>query len=211
MSTKPTLPGSGKSSPFSPPRTSAPQSSGSGGLSGRFGAKVNWTLVPALDEIVCFDVSALDAQGLQALDITPASTTDTDPLVDILSVIEKDSAAAEKLKAQLDESWDSYQLHGALLVYLWREDLREGMAARLNALKRPAIYMRASDPLLILNVLVRARTSLLLANAPLALERTFLERVVASDDPRLIALVRSSGFTEERLTPEELDFSEELE
>ncbi len=43
---------------------------------------------------------------------------------------------------------------------------------------------------LVLNVLARTRSQLLLASAPLALERAFLERELASDDPRLIALAR---------------------
>jgi hypothetical protein len=206
VSTKPTLPGS-KPSPFPPPRTQTSQQGGLSGLSSRFGAKVNWSIVPAVDEIVCFDLSILSADVLRSLDINLR----TNPVADVLSALEADPVFEQAFKDRLDESWDGYKLIGATLVYVWREDLREGMAARLNALKLPPVYLRATDPQVVLNLLARARSSLLLANAPLALERSFLERVLASDDLRLIQLVRATGFTEERLSPEEVDLPEETE
>jgi hypothetical protein len=47
-----------------------------------------------------------------------------------------------------------------------------------------------------LNVLARARSQILLATSPPDLERPFLERDLAADDPRLIALACSTACAE---------------
>jgi hypothetical protein len=193
------------SSPFA----SRPPPAASGGLSGlasRFGSKVNGAVLPAVDEVVCFDFAALTPSALEALDIQPPTAA----LENVLKAIEGDKAFEQRLKDRLDEAWTGYHLRGAMLVYLWRDDVRDCLATRLSAVKKPLTYLRATDPLLTLNVLARARTSLLLATAPLALERPFLERALACDDPRLIALARSSGVTIEKLSdePEEVEIED---
>ncbi len=197
------LPSASKStSPFGRPPPTPPSPGGLGGLASRFGSRVSGAVLPAVDELVCFDLSLLPPDQ-SVLDLGSGETA----LDDLLTRIEADKAFEQELKDRLDEAWTSYHLRGALLVYVWREDVRDCLATRLSATKRPMDYLRATDPLLTLNVLARARTSLLLAAAPLALERPFLERVLACDDPRLLALARSSGVTVEKLDNE----SEEIE
>jgi hypothetical protein len=165
----------------------------------RMGSKVTWTLLPVVDEIACFDLRVPVPDALREIGIPVG----LDTLVDLLHMVKEKHADAQTLRELLDQSWQSYGLHGAALVYQWRDDLREGMAARLTALKQPPIYLRVTDPLLVLNVLARARTSLLLANAPLALEFPYLSRVLASDDSRLLELARAKGSTREPLVAPE--------
>ena len=109
----------------------------------------------------------------------------------LISALEKDKSLTESLKAQLHEYWDQIQLTGAVHVYDWREEVKESAVRRLNAVKAPPNYVRASDPLLVLNVLARARSYLLISSAALALDRPFLERVVMTDDPRLLSFGKS--------------------
>ena len=51
----------------------------------------------------------------------------------------------------------------------------------------------ATDRLLVVNVLARARAAVLLAGAPAVLDPEYLGRDLASDDPRLVALVKATG------------------
>ena len=174
----------------------------------RIGSKVAWTLLPVIDEIACFDLRSLDIDSLRGIGI-PAKQ---DVLPDLLRMVKDDQAAdTQALIDLLDQTWQDYGLHGAALVYQWRDELREGMAARLNALKQPPIFLRVNDPLLVLNVLARARTSLLLANAPLALEQPYLSRVLASDDSRLLDLARAKGSTREALLTADAQPDEDAE
>lgn len=57
--------------------------------------------------------------------------------------------------------------------------------------------LRAIDPAVVLNVLARARGQVLVENTALALETAFLERSYITDDPRVIALVRATGYVSE--------------
>ena len=193
------------SSPFGQRPPTPPATPGS--LLQRMGSKVNWTLLPIVDEIACFDLSALAVDSLRALGIPIANDT----LGNLLRMIKENQGDVQALVENLEQSWQSCELHGAALVYNWRDDLREGMAARLVALKQPPIFLRVTDPLLVLNVLARARASLLLANAPLALEYPYLSRVLASDDPRLLELARSQGCTRELLVAAEAQPGEDDE
>ena len=193
------------SSPFSSsprPNSNLPQSPNS--LLQRMGSKVNWTLLPTADEIACFNLSTPSSEALRALGIRMESNS----LADLLRMVKEDRSEVQTLREALDTSWRAYGLRGAVLVYNWRDDLREGVAARLNAIKQPPIYLQVTEPLLVLNVLARARTSLLLAHAPLALEHPYLSRALASDDPRLLALARNMGCTRELLVGAETKPSE---
>ncbi len=88
--------------------------------------------------------------------------------------------ADDTCEERLEAAWDGYGLRGACHVYAWRDDITS----------RP---VSVRDPLLVLNVLGRTRAQVLLATAPLALEPDFLERELASDDPRLVALARGQS------------------
>jgi hypothetical protein len=114
----------------------------------------------------------------------------------IIDALEIDRALVERLKPRLDAAWESYHLKGALLLYAWRDELRSAINGRLSALRQPTTYLLVVDPVLILNVLGRSRAGLLLAGAPLALDRVFLNRSMASDDHRLISLAQASGCVE---------------
>ena len=161
-------------------------------FSARYGAKVNESLVPLVDEIVCFDLAAVQWESQRLLKIVGAAR----PVTGMLKSIEADQMAAAAFRQELDQRWAAYHLRGAALVFDWREDLRIGMALRLNAIQRAPNYLTATDPLLVVNVLARARGALLLANAPLALERSFVDRVLASTDQRLIEYARAYGCVE---------------
>lgn len=57
--------------------------------------------------------------------------------------------------------------------------------------------MRAIDLALVLNVLGRARGTVLVADTPLALEVGFLDRIVVADDDRIVSMVKATGYLEE--------------
>lgn len=172
-----------------------------GALGTRFGSRAVWEILPLNDTLVCFDLPAV-ADALLAQHDLP-DVEDAEPGDAFLSALENQKALAEIVKTELDDEWDTYHLRGAVLVYAWREDIRQAVNARLMAIKASGTYVRSLDPLLVLNVLARARTTLLLANAPLALERSFLNRAILSDDPRLVKLARSKPFSEEPFTEQE--------
>jgi hypothetical protein len=88
-------------------------------------------------------------------------------------------ADVARLSAQLDHAWALLALRGAVLLYT------SAPAASSRA------TTRSRDPLLVLNVLARARGNLLLPDAPLVLQPRALDRRVATDDPRLTSLVGS--------------------
>jgi hypothetical protein len=164
---------------------------------------VQWEIVPASDTCVRFDLSVL-TPDIFALAGLPTPPTDDAPNAPSLAArlaegLEKQPEAEEMLKQALDAAWDTSGLTGAALVYPWREEARAALVARLQAADKPTTLLRATDPLLVLNILSRARTHVLLANAPPGLERAFLERVLLLDDPRIVALALASGSVMEAL------------
>src|SRR5262245_17676865 len=83
----------------------------------------------------------------------------------------------ESLSAQLDEAWREAGLRGAVHVYSFPPAaVREGMK------------VVQANRLLSINVLGRVRGGLLLPGAPLALDFDLLDRELATDDPRFVAL-----------------------
>lgn len=93
------------------------------------------------------------------------------------------AAVAETSEAALDAAWAAYGLTGAALVFPW--------SARHAVVYEKALT--ATDRVLLLNVLARARTAVLLGRAPVLLDPEYLRRDLASDDPRLVALVEATG------------------
>ena len=93
------------------------------------------------------------------------------------------AATREHPEPVLDAAWSGYGLTGAALVFPW-------------SARHAAVYDRAftaTDRVLVLNVLARARAAVLLAGAPAVLDAEYLGRDLASDDPRLVALVEATG------------------
>jgi len=165
-----------------------------------------WEILSLTDMLVTFDLVSIE----DALKAEFNLSGDTPPSEQFLQLLDKDKTFAGTLKSRLDDVWERYGLHGALLVFNWREELKQAVNARLLASKSAGTYLRAEDPLLVLNVLGRARTTLLLANAPLALDRPFLTRTLVCDDARVVRLTRQGVYKEESLIePDIPDFEEE--
>ncbi|HEX2622820.1 MAG TPA: hypothetical protein VHL11_21825, partial [Phototrophicaceae bacterium] len=59
--------------------------------------------------------------------------------------------------------------------------------------------LRAIDLHLVLNVLARSRSQVLLTRAPLVFSQQYLNRSMMTDDPRLVALVKATGYLEEEM------------
>ena len=82
------------------------------------------------------------------------------------------------LAERLDQAWTLLALRGAVLLYA-------GVSGPRSVAVTPC-----RDPLLVLNVLARARGDLLLPDAPLVLQPRALDRHVVTDDPRLTSRVQ---------------------
>lgn len=183
------------------------------GLRSRFGsAPVNLHIVPVGSAIVCFSLEGLGGSLRYILgDNLPVAGGNYET---ILESTENDQQALKTIQHNLDSVWADYDLQGAMLVYQWEESMRDTLlhSARIDNSK--AIILRAFDPMLVLNVLARARENLLQPGAPLALEKSYLERTLISDDQRLVRLVQTSGYFEEALAeppapPDEAETVEE--
>lgn len=210
----PSAPGSGSRpggvpSP-QPPRSTPPSSSRFGsGLGSRFGpSRTTWEILPVSGVMVRFSLEGLGG-SLQRLvgGSDPANTGSYDAL---LQTIEKNRESMKALVGSLNTAWESYELKGALLVYPWEEEHKHVILAHAKAQNTRAVCLRAVDPLLVLNVLARARVNLLQPRAPLALEPSYLERSLIADDPRLVKLAQLTGYLEEYI-PEDTKLDEEAE
>jgi hypothetical protein len=84
---------------------------------------------------------------------------------------------AASLTERLNHAWALLALRGAVLLYV-------GVSGPHSVAATPC-----RDPLLVLNVLARARGDLLLPDAPLVLQPRALDRRVVTDDPRLTSHV----------------------
>jgi hypothetical protein len=82
----------------------------------------------------------------------------------------------------LDEAWCSERFTGCALLLDESDVSPEALGTSW------AGSARCTDPVIVLNVLGRARKGMLLASAPLILDPDHLEGAVHSDDPRLVAL-----------------------
>lgn len=126
--------------------------------------------------------------------------------------LEQGGEDVEALRAVLDSAWGKYPLEGAVILYPMEH---ENLIKQLNAPNvmpkkenffddddddkkeeqpKPAMkVIRALDPILVLNVLARARTQVLLKTSPLVLSQQYLNRAIVTDDPRLVALAMATG------------------
>lgn len=164
-------------------------------LNSRFGASsVSCDIAPLAGTLVRFDLKGLGASLCRLLGIK-GSDEEHEAAI---QMIEADENLRASLAEKLDAAWQTYDLHGAILVYPWHEGLRQAVATRMvDAFPGSApAYLRALDPILVLNILARARSQVLLANSPPDLERPFLERALAADDPRIIEIACAAACTE---------------
>jgi hypothetical protein len=185
----PGRPGSSGNRPSSP----ASRFPGSG-LPSRFGAtQVELVIQPIQDTLIRFKLEGLGGPLHELLGAE--ITGEAGSYAELSKVIAENRAAAAHLTAELDRYWSGLELHGAALVYIWEEDIERAVQAR-----RPTL-LRALDARLVLNVLARTRAHLLQPRSPLALEPPYLDRVLCSDDPQLIRLVKASGYFEEPPLP----------
>ena len=214
--TPPAAPQPPGSRPPTPPQPGTPQRPFNSPFGARPNSRIFWEFVPAGDTIVLFEMPSAVEAIFNLIDqeppTPPAAETEHAPdmpswlvmpplplAAALTAALEANSELEERLKAQLDAAWAEANLVGAALIYPWRQEVKQALTARLQAIEQPTVVLRATDPLLVLNVLSRSRTHILLGNAPCALERAFLERVLYTDDPRLVALAQASGTIEEPL------------
>jgi hypothetical protein len=192
--------------PAPTPRT--PYTPGSS-LSSRFGpARTAWEILPFNSLIVRFSLDGLGGSLQRILGSDQNGSTGTYDT--IIRSIEKNRDAMNALVTSLEAAWESYELKGAILVSPWEQDTRQVILTHAKTTNVKAMCLRAFDPLLVLNVLARSRTNLLQPRAPLALEQTYLERSLITDDARLVKLVQCSGYFEE-VIPEEARTDEDIE
>ncbi len=162
----------------------------------RFGpAQTNWEVLPTSDIYVRFTLEGMGG-SLQRIpgDLSASGTYET-----ALRSMENNRDALNQLTRTLNEAWEGCNLMGALLVYPQIDEQNQVIAETLKAAGARAVYLRALDPLLVLNVLARTRNHLLQTRAPLAFDDTVLHRALLADDPRLIRLVQDTGYIEEAI------------
>lgn len=182
-------------------RPPTPPNSPFGSLGSRFGmSKVNWEIVPISDTVVIFDLNGL-GDPLYRL-VNSKKRKDVTDRQAVIQATQETGPTLSSLTSILDKAWDSYELRGAALVYVWRDEVKQAITARVNKDKNPLTCLRVTDPLFVLNVLARARSHILLATSGLALEQGFLDRSLIADDARLIALAHSIGCVKETFADE---------
>ncbi len=131
----------------------------------------------------------------------------------VTAELERGGEAVRALEDLLNQSWNSYGLQGAMLVYPWNENLWKGIATPAAARQEssdeetishtavlPAVTyarLRAIDLSLVINVLARSRSQVLMTRAPLVFSSGYLNRSLVTDDPRLVELIRATGYLEE--------------
>ncbi len=136
--------------------------------------EVRWELLPVGEVVVAFDLWRSGVPSGRAR-----------------------AAAVRALAADVERAWPTYGLDGAALLF-HAPDPGGARPPVLRLEGRPAIRSGfATDPLLVLNVLGRARGLLLMAQASLCLGAAFVNRTLATDDPRLVELARSTGLVME--------------
>ncbi|GEM_PF-1394621 len=190
--------------PFSPPtgRPGAPPPP-SGGLFSRFGARANFEYLPLHDTLVMFSLADVAEALYTALDISMPvkedGTIEPKDFKPLIAALESSKALCDQLRVDMAAQWETIGLVGAVHVYDWREEVKVATNSRLQAIKAQPRFIRAADPMFVLNVLSRARSYLLLPDSAMALDRPFLERTLMSDDPRLLNAARNLNHKEDLL------------
>ncbi len=174
----------------------------------RFGpAQTNWEVLPLSSTYARFSLEGIGGSLQRLLGRDSAAGT----YESALRSLENDREALNKLTTTLNETWEGYGLSGAMLVYTADDEHNQIIAAALKATDAKLVYLRALDPLLVLNMLARARANLLQPRAPLSFDDSQLSRALLTDDPRMIRLVQDTGYIEEAIPYQPSETSEENE
>lgn len=186
-STPPPFPGLPTSKAPTPPTPPRP-----GGMLPRMGARASDNLAPMHDQVARIDLRLI---GASLYDLIDVQVVDFDPhdIDPFMKALEANRERVDQLRQQADAYWEAHAWKGAILVYNWNDATLGAIQTRLGAFQQEQVALRVTDPLLALNLLGRARGSLLLPRSPVALERAFLNRSIASDDPRIIRLAQEAG------------------
>jgi hypothetical protein len=211
--------------PAQPAQNPAQQQPGSLLKRAPFGGneRLAWTVGSITQSAVRIQLSGLGDPFHRLLG-TPLNVEYGNP-VKVVEALQKDGDLRDRLEIYLNESWAKYDFKGAALVYTWDiaiaqaftqptqpvvtpkpkndndddsdadEELPDWLANPPQA--KPTQCLRAIDLGLVLNILGRVRSVVLVAGTPLALEPGFLDGVLLTDDPRLVALARATGCIEE--------------
>ena len=192
------LPGA-KPRPAVPPPTPSSRFNTLPNLRSRFGAStLNWDILPLGDTLACFSLEGLGGSLKYLMTEDLANTGGS--YESVLQSIANDPKAQAKLTETLDSVWNGYELTGAILMYAWKDTTRDVIVANARLTNSKPVYLRAFDPLLVLNVLARSRDNLLQPNAPVSFDAAYVDRALMTDDPRLVKLVQISGYFEEVIT-----------
>lgn len=178
-------------------------------------------IVPMLRAVVRFELAGLGDPFYRLLG--HPLNADLGDVTKLAALLEAGGEAVDALTAKLDEIWEAYQLNGASLVYPYDSETAlvmanpQPMAAHIpnrrnadnnndddipqwlqnsqpsGASNASAVYFRALDLALTLNVLGRSRSQVLIAHAPIVYDSRMLVRSLITEDPRLVALARASG------------------
>jgi hypothetical protein len=154
--------------PFRPSNSNANSNANSRygtSLNSRFGtSNVTCDIAPLGTALVRFELDGLGVPLYRFLGLKGEKTERET----VIQAIENDENVRNELATRLDTAWRDYNLCGAMLVYPWQESLRQAVATRVTDLLPGSslVYLRALDPILVLNVLARARSQILLATSP---------------------------------------------
>jgi len=189
------------------------------GLS-RFGrGTVDWTIMPLANAAIRISLKGLGDPFHRLLG-TPLNLDYTSP-EPVIAALQNDAALHDKLAEVLDEAWQSYELSGAALLYPWDDDIQKAFQPLvyppvpqpeqdntndneddLVEVENPQFTieiecLRAIDAAFVMNILARARSNVVAADTPLALEPGFLKRTFICDDPRIVAVAKATGCLDE--------------
>lgn len=151
----------------------------------RFGTRATGELLPMQPHILRVDLKQIGQPLFDYLGLpVPEDTAD---LTSLFKMLAEDKTFAASVREKLDAVWDEYHLVGAIFVYSWGKGVHEVAAHDYNGIADDLDFITLMDPALALNILCRARGSLLLARAPVAFDLTFVARDLALNDERIIA------------------------
>lgn len=182
-------------------------------------SQINWMTQPLYKTLVRFELQGLGDPFYRLLghEVNTAYGNSRE----VSRALEAGGEHAEAIEKILNDTWATYDLTGAMLVYTWNSKAWKSIAAPVpmpnpsddtfydddddddnqNKDTEPAPppfkVLRAIDLQLVLNVLSRARSQLLLADAPVVFSQQYLNRALVTDDPRLVAIAQATGSLEE--------------
>lgn len=173
---------------------------------------VDTVVVPTGNTVVRFGLAGLGDPFYRVLG--HKMDPDMGDVTKLAAALEAGSERADELTAKLDETWASYGLSGAMLVFRHDNKVARALAVptpmpmlpgdgdaddddddenKQDNQKMQVARLRAIDPVLVLNVLSRARSQVLLAGAPVVYGHEYMRRQLVTDDARLVALAQATG------------------